>query len=369
VTCLLVPGAALAQQSASFQGLGYGPGNQSVARGISADGSTVVGYAVRPHDSDSTGEVPVRWTSAQGMQQLTGFGPFEEARAQAVSGDGSVIVGNSPAFLWTSAGGPGPIPGMDLPLAFGVSADGSTVVGYYGNAFRWTAATGAQSLGVLPGQSSFSEANGVNRDGSVVVGSSDSAAGHEAFRWTAVTGMRGVGDLPGSDVYSEATAVSGDGSTVVGRGLTDNGFDAFAWTESGGLRDLGRLSPTDVASSALAVNADGSVVGGTSNDIAFVWTPAAGMRSVADVLQTYGVTPTGWHLSRVEGISADGFTLAGTGTDPTGHLQAWVAVLPEPSSGVAVLAAATLLLVRRRPQPWLAAASSKAKSCGSTATC
>jgi uncharacterized membrane protein len=209
LTCVIGSGAALAQPAASFQGLGYGPGNESVARGISADGSTVVGHAIRPHDPDSTGEVPFRWTRAQGMQQLAGFAPLEEARAQAVSGDGSVVVGNSvagKAFVWSAAGGPGPIPGMDpmsdAPVAIALGADGSTIVGIPNSAgaagrsaLRWHPSGGARSLGTLSGFGA-SFANGVSPDGSVVVGQSRSAAGDEASRWTRAGGMQGLGDLP-----------------------------------------------------------------------------------------------------------------------------------------------------------------------------
>jgi hypothetical protein len=65
--------------------------------------------------------------------------------------------------------------------ASGVNADGSVIVGGAyrrvprfqppeGAAFRWTQASGMASLGTLNG-GSFSVANGVNADGSVVVGS------------------------------------------------------------------------------------------------------------------------------------------------------------------------------------------------------
>jgi probable HAF family extracellular repeat protein len=64
--------------------------------------------------------------------------------------------------------------GGDESVAYGVSANGSVVVGWAYNAagqyraFRWTASGGMQDLGTLG--SSGSEAHGVSAGGSVVVG-------------------------------------------------------------------------------------------------------------------------------------------------------------------------------------------------------
>ena len=51
-------------------------------------------------------------------------------------------------------------------------------------------------LGGLGG-SRDSHACGVSADGSTVVGYASSAIGPEAFRWTAAAGMVGLGDFPG----------------------------------------------------------------------------------------------------------------------------------------------------------------------------
>jgi probable HAF family extracellular repeat protein len=115
--------------------------------------------------------------------------------------------------------GLGDLPGGAVhSRAFGVSADGSVVVGSTGaapsssgsQAFRWTVDTGMVGLG----ESFSSAAFDVSADGSVIVGWSVYG---QAFRWTQDTGMVGLGDFPGGLFLSSANAVSGDGSIVVGR--------------------------------------------------------------------------------------------------------------------------------------------------------
>lgn len=116
----------------------------SLALGASGDGSVIVGYS-----RSTNGTEAFRWDSEGGMVGLGdlpggGFGSI----ARAVSSDGSVIVGsgNGPngddAFRWTSSGGMESLSdlliaqGEDLSYwsslngAYGVSADGNTIVGF-----------------------------------------------------------------------------------------------------------------------------------------------------------------------------------------------------------------------------------------------
>ena len=112
--------------------------------------------------------------------------------------------------------------------AFGVSGDGSVVVGRStttdgrSHAFRWTAAAGMKDLGTLGGVTS--EASAVSADGSVVVGDAqDSTGASRAFRWTAATGVQNLSSIYAGSIGSGsylpyATAISGDGRYVVGYG-------------------------------------------------------------------------------------------------------------------------------------------------------
>jgi hypothetical protein len=61
------------------------------------------------------------------------------------------------------------------------------------------------------------------------------------------------------------------------------------------------------------------------------------MRSVKDLLETdYGLSLTGWTLEFSGAISDDGLTIVGVGKNPSGNAEAWIAVIPEPSTALLV---------------------------------
>lgn len=158
------------------------------------------------------------------------------------------------------------LPGKDYTtFARDISTDGSTVVGtsatvrapgVNGNwyqypvfdtteAFAWSADQGTRGLGDLSGGSDFSSAYGVSADGTTVVGQSSSGNGPEAFAWNAATGMIGLGDLSGGAFSSLAEDVSADGKSIVGFATTDQGEVPFLWTETAGMRSIQQLLTDD----------------------------------------------------------------------------------------------------------------------------
>ncbi len=217
-----------------MQALGIMPGTPySAATDVSADGSVVVGTATR---ADWFGQRAFYWTQSEGMVSL-GLPPGGEwSRGEAVSSDGSVIVGNwglpsyAPrGFLWNREQGFRDL-GDNIMWVYDVSADGSVVVGekytagYVGTeAFRWTEATGAVGLGNLtPYPNDSGAAFGVSPDGSVVVGH---GAQLRPLIWDAAHGSRGLIDvLAAEGIYPYdlimAYDVSFDGRTmrIVGEG-------------------------------------------------------------------------------------------------------------------------------------------------------
>lgn len=116
----------------------------------------------------------------------------------------------------------------------------------------------------------------------------------------------GLGDLAGGSFSSLAFGVSADGATIVGRSRSASGNEAFLWTESDGMQEL------DV------------------------------------VLAALGVDLTGWTLREARGISDDGTTIVGYGTNPSGFTEAWIAVIPKPGTGLLVMTGLLGLSARRR---------------------
>jgi probable HAF family extracellular repeat protein len=121
--------------------------------------------------------------------------------------------------------------------------------------------------------------------------------------------------------------------TVGESGLTSLSLaQATIWTTAGA-EGLGFL-PGGTDSSAEAASADGSVVVGVSNvnggnvSEAFRWTQATGMQSIQDLLLADGISTAGWILTSVLGISPDGTIMFGTGIDPSGQTESWIADIP-----------------------------------------
>ncbi len=359
----------------TFTPTGLMTGGTYGSAAISADGSVV---ASRDNSVTVTYDQAAVWTATGGMVGLGDLpgGPTNSgSSANALSADGSVVVGygtsagrpipsggstalTREAFRWTAATGLvslGVLPGSYLGTdARAVSADGSVIVGEGTNAagfpeaFRWTAATGLQSLGFLP-SCNQSTATGVSADGSVIVGyciGTDYLS--RAFRWTEAGGMVDLGALPSGYVVSRANAVSADGLVVVGQLATgDNSSanrEAFRWTQAGGYVVLGDLPGMQVHSDALAVSADGSVVvgyanGATFDDSSFIWDATNGLRSLRTLLTAAGKA-AGWSLSSATGISSDGTKIVGFGSPNSGQATVWLLDLnapPPPPASVALV--------------------------------
>jgi len=308
---------------------------------VSGDGSTVVGGSQQAY----------RWDGGvvTGLGYLPGGGTY--SKAYGISADGSTIVGQSDredgvieAARW-SGGTIAGLGGLDGGAvtdgqANGVSADGSVIVGVVNGpsgyeAFRWTAESRMVGLGDLPGGTFNSGAQAISDDGSTIVGEAHSAAGAEPYRWANGV-MTGLGYLPGGTSFGFASAVSADGSVIVGVSNSASGLQAFRWTAGSGMIGLGYLAGGGSQSAADAVSADGSVIVGWSGDgnpffsTAFIWDEAHGMRNLQSVLEGLGLDLTGWTLTEATSISPDGTVITGFAEHGPVETQSWIATLPKP---------------------------------------
>jgi hypothetical protein len=108
----------------------------------------------------------------------------------------------------------------------------------------------------------------------------------EALYWKADELARSLGDLPDGTLSSAAIAISRDGTWIAGYGTSGLGEEAVLWDEH---RRLYRMQ---------------------------------------DVLDASGATAaSGWQLQSCYGIARNGdlLTICGSGTNPSGHREAWVA--------------------------------------------
>ena len=356
---MLVCAAAQGQVSVEYLGAG-------AATAISADGSVVVGNSNFDYET-------YRWTSETGIQLLgratvpvlgTGAGGPD------VSDDGQFlsasILSRDETYMtpgrWSADSGweetmpPTPPDGglMDNAYgsAWGISGDGSTVVGLYwrpgqpggsAHALSWTLEGGPVDLGGTVGNS---RANDCNADGSVVVGWDEAPFGY----WMPTIWEDDVlTHLTETEAWCMADAVTPDGNIIVGSSAApEEGAlrEAAVWYRNGDTWDeliLGTLPGTIIPfGNALArdVSDDGSIIVGYNAwnpgySVGFIWTPATGMMDVMDYLTDHGVTfdPSLFIVS-LNGISSDGRHICGIAMqwDPPNLYESFIVHLEGPTA-------------------------------------
>ena len=249
----------------------------------------------------------------------TAFGVSDEGTAVGLAYDKTA---HPIAFIWSAANGMSRL-AVNRPDTFsranGISGDGGTVFGWndqadgYRSGVIWQNATPIDltDTGGVP----IGEALAASSDGSVVVGGGYyTANGSEAWRWTAATGPQPIGILPTAPIAPQRIAPSVQSPRA--------DLKQAAMTPG----PQGFLPPE---SYAFAVSDDGNVIVGASGvwpiRTASIWTPSAGLQPLADYVAARGVTvPDNWALAAATAISADGETIGGWGIDPDGVMAAFV---------------------------------------------
>ena len=347
-----------------FTGLGDLEGGEyeSVAWGISGDGSVVVGQA-----TSEQGQFAFRWSAEEGMVQLKlPDNAGENSEAFAISKDGTVIVGWSEvdpgrskrATMWTGEQWTPKVVDMPNQSGYGassrfldVNADGSVIVGYYLNgddvALRWTQETGVETLRVTDAKrprrdDTYCQALAVSDDGATIAGLVPYASVSSAAYWRG--GIANKLEIPGSPQWfkckAQANVISGDGSVIAGRaresGESSRGFVARLRNgnsyEVASSQWLGKLSDDTQLINPIAISDDGSIVVGEGKDFgvhrACLWTAADGTQVIEDLLRKHEISFDGWELGAATGISANGKVIVGNGVNPNGEKECWRVVLP-----------------------------------------
>jgi len=315
------------------------------ATAISGDGSVVVGVAPDSHES-------WRWTPETGRVLLGNSGgatnEFEWGTPD-VSRDGRLVSSTVPQEGsaepsmglwseekgWMTPSGPTPDTGGGSPrhhTAWGMTGDGSLLLGQAKRDDGSMAAAVWRPSGTLvvlgePGKSS--RAHDANRDGTVVVGWSESLSSGTR-QPTAWIGGRGI-VLAATRLFCEARAVNPGGSIIVGQTYDESQDRIIAslWLSSdfGWVQEVLGVLPGTLAgygqAMALDLSDDGHTIVGfnkfdPNRSAGFIWTLEDGLYEAQEYLSSHDVElPEGFRITSVSGISADGKFLTGFGEDTT----------------------------------------------------
>lgn len=305
---------------------------------INFNGTTVVG---------DNGAEHFMWKAQSGLTLIGGVGPQGYGGQTGVNSDGTLIsgtrinpntgLGELSVFdvltdTWTSLGGIGGSSGSSTSSAWGISQDGTSIVGLgwvnagSAHAIQWTAATGMVDLGSTVSGSS-SRANACNSDGSVVVGWQDSTTG---FRQGAIW-VNGVQELlthPNNGLASEASCVSFDGNFVGGGGNSNNNYQAWRYSPNTGIEDIGPPPVGGWRGATTSMSDDGTTLvgfyrpwpGPATQGQGFLYKDGLGLIDLNQAASDQGIDTQGRTLALPLGISGDGSTVVGIADDGSGFI-------------------------------------------------
>jgi hypothetical protein len=334
--------AGAVAQEPVFEGLGFPAGvvisPNTRAMAITSDGSTVVGAAILGHPAVWWFEGVFVWTAGGGMSLVFPESIRGVVHYCAVSDTGD-ICGSKEAAPGTSdegfriVGGVPTTSGFDRFFGYSRGGQWAVGMGWDHGAFRWSPVTGYEFIG---GQPDAAAARDITPAGDMIVGGTFNYPGTGGgFVWTPGAGFSLIGGLPGvpgSDC--SLYAVAAGGSVAAGSVINAAGnVQPVRWYPGRGLRIINNLAGYD-AGRALDVSDDGEVIIGEAIQFqqparAFVWDRVRGTRDLRSYLIQLGsIEVAGWTLRTATAVSADGRVIAGWGTDPQGHTQAYVARVP-----------------------------------------
>lgn len=338
---------------------------------VSGDGLLAGGAVSRNGGNELA---PITWTSGGGVNFVDASYPsvlainadgsvFAGGRASVTAGTGVVaasVTRNGQNFVLNNFD--------NLPIEtrpYGLSSDGSFVVGTASRqvgsirrsfAARWDSNNQIQAIADIPG-ATFSRANAVSSDGSVVVGTVLANNDSNAFRWTAQGGTQ---ILPRPTGFTSATALKITGTdSLLGNVTSSSAQRLTRWTSTGA--ELLPLIQFATGSSMIGSSADGSIIYGTSffgsSQRRTIWIDSVPY-DFKSLLEGLGADTSRWiqiESFSIRDVSADGKTIVGTGLyqvspDVPNEYQFrsfMITGIPSPGA-VSVLAFAGLAVRRRR---------------------
>lgn len=287
------------------------------------------------------GGAGVRWTAATGEEEiipeLNGAVGINDAGtiSGSVPENGGSINGGRDLGAYAAIG-EAPVLLTDTlqtnSTGYDISADGTVVGLSFGDgfvgpsiAFTWNATDGMTALTVNR-PDTYSRANAISADGSVIAGWNDQDFG---FR-SGVVWQDGVPlDIVDADglMVGEALGVSANGEFVVGANYINLNGDEGAWLWNA---DAGVTFIPDITT-VFTVSEDGKTVIGNTGFFVFpqreakIWREGVGTMPFIDYLAENGIeVPAGWDLNGgLPAMSTDASLIAGWGFSPLG-MQSYV---------------------------------------------
>ena len=309
----------------------------------------ILGEQVIPSDVNNNGVVAativnavnLRWTEEGGLQEIGTIGVDLLSGHALVSSDDNKIISvmtnpenemneisvyDNTTQTWTHLGGLVANSDASKSSAWGVSEDGTTIVGLgwinggTGHAVKWTSENGVEDLGSTVTGSS-SRANAINDDKTVIVGWQDASDG---FRQGAIwkNGEQTLIFDTDNNPAGEAAAVSADGKTVVGYA----GLYPYVWSEAEGYTSITHEnSGPFFRGGNTGITADGNTVigyfrswpGGPYMGEGFVWSKENGRVNFDDYAENLGIDLQGYTIALPMAISPDGTKIVGVARSST----------------------------------------------------
>ena len=332
-----------AQTTAQFIDLGPGGAAKVSNNGIYVCGNNYPAPGFLWSESSGRINVGTGYTEAMGVSDNGKIaGRYLDPDLLDPNGHPTYRAGYYQNNMWNPLPGYYPIlDSLSYTNADGISSDGSIIVGmewvpgYKAEAIYWDSTGSINLLGRTGGGSSRAMDVAVTSNGFVIAGWDGVQAGADrrAFYWDPQPHF--IGAYDSTYPAGQSNGLNSDGSKIVGGSVGA----PFVWSEPTGLEWL-TLNYLNYASYAKDISDNDIVVGyvsiGVGNYQGFIKRPGwSDIMFFKDYLiDSLGITGiSDWYFPFVNSISADGLTIAGTAYPLNGGPNAYVVKIDNPTPG------------------------------------